>query len=296
MIDFKPLELHDRKWMLPLLAKAQFRGCEYTFGNNFMWGDIYQLRVAELGGFLVSKSGIHSTGYAYPAGQGNIAPVIETLIQDAQEAGHGFYIFGVIEQNMRLLEELFPGRFTFEFDRDFSDYIYESQKLASLSGKKLHAKRNHLNRFIQNNPDWKYEQITEENIAECHAMSEKWYEVQDYEAKNGLQVEHDAVNRAFKHFFELEFSGGLIRAGGEIIAYSMGEPGTRDTFVVHIEKAFSEIQGAYQIINRQFVRNNCMDYTYVNREEDVGNEGLRAAKLSYYPAMLHEKYIARLKG
>ena len=98
------------------------------------------------------------------------------------------------------------------------------------------------------------------------------------------------------HFFDEGLKGGLICTKEEgIVAYSIGAPLSSDTFIVHIEKAFAEVQGAYPIINQEFVRHNCMDYKYVNREDDVGDEGLRKAKLSYKPAILLEKYTATLK-
>lgn len=103
------------------------------------------------------------------------------------------------------------------------------------------------------------------------------------------------VKSAFEHYFEQQLVGGLLRAGGRVVAFTFGSPSTDDTFVVHVEKAFSEIQGAYPMINQQFVRNELSQYTYVNREDDLGEEGLRRAKESYRPAMMYERYAASEK-
>ena len=95
---------------------------------------------------------------------------------------------------------------------------------------------------------------------------------------------------------ELELKGGILRVGGEIVAFTLGEPVSDDTFVVHIEKAHAQVRGAYQMINQQFLAHEVADYTYVNREDDTGDEGLRKAKLSYRPAFLVEKGTVTLKG
>ena len=96
-------------------------------------------------------------------------------------------------------------------------------------------------------------------------------------------------------FKELELTGGILRVDGQIVAFTIGEPICSDTFVVHIEKAFPDVQGAYTMINQQFVEHECMDYKYVNREEDTGDEGLRKAKRSYRPVFMVEKGVVTEK-
>ena len=115
------------------------------------------------------------------------------------------------------------------------------------------------------------------------------------------RIEYDKIDEsrlvvyAIRHREQLGFVGGAIRAAGKIIAITLGEPLTKDTFVVHFEKAYADIQGAYPIINREFVKHEMAEYQYVNREEDMGEEGLRKAKLSYRPEILLEKGIIRRK-
>ena len=186
-----------------------------------------------------------------------------------------------------------------EVDRDSSDYIYLQEKLSSLSGKKLHAKRNHIHRFEEEYPDWTYESITEENEEECARMAMEWC-MQNCMTEEE-RIEYDKIDEsrlvvyAIRHREQLGFVGGAIRAAGKIIAITLGEPLTKDTFVVHFEKAYADIQGAYPIINREFVKHEMAEYQYVNREEDMGEEGLRKAKLSYRPEILLEKGIIRRK-
>ena len=123
-------------------------------------------------------------------------------------------------------------------------------------------------------------------------MNKRWCAANDCMMEDEKLSEQCAVAQAFRHFEALGLKGGLIRVDGEVIAYCMGEPLNSDTFVVHIEKAMSEIQGAYPMINQQFVKNTCQDYQYINREDATGAEGLRKAKLSYYPVLLEEKCSA----
>ena len=109
-----------------------------------------------------------------------------------------------------------------------------------------------------------------------------------------MRDEACAVRSALDHYISLGLDGGLIRAGGRIVAFSMGERISSDTYLVHIEKAFSDVQGAYAIINQKFAERHCGDVLYINREDDSGQEGLRKAKLSYRPVFMAEKYSARL--
>ena len=126
-------------------------------------------------------------------------------------------------------------------------------------------------------------------------MNKKWCEIAECEKSEGLKDEGCAVSEAFENFEALKLSGGLIRAKGEVVAFSMGDRLNDETFLVHIEKAFANIQGAYPIINREFVIHNCEGYKFVNREDDTGDEGLRKAKLSYRPYEILKKWDAKMK-
>ena len=166
----------------------------------------------------------------------------------------------------------------------------------TLRGKKLSGKRNHVNRFLSTERDWAYEPLTKENLADARAMSYEWCRQAGCTEDAELFDESCAVEQAFRHYEALGLSGGLIRAGGKVIAFTMGEALNEDTFLVHIEKAFYDIQGAYQMINQQFAQAAFEGFRYVNREDDAGDEGLRKAKLSYEPAFLVEKSSAELVG
>lgn len=300
MIEFHKPQLTDKPWVDELLRRADHRGCEYNFTNLFVWSDAYDQRIARVGDFLVTRlCGSLGCSYIYPAGAGDIAPVLAALEQDAAERGAPLHLVCLTQPQIRELDSLFPGRFTFEADRDGFDYLYDIDRLADLGGKKLHAKRNHINRFIENNPSWVYEDITPESLPECLEMDKEWY--RRSMVREGLAEERDlgdegrALRLAMEHYHDLGLEGGLIRVYGEVVAFTMGDLLSSDTYDVHFEKAYGELQGAYAMINREFarrVRQRHPQVRYLNREDDMGVEGLRKAKESYYPDLMVEKYSA----
>ena len=166
--------------------------------------------------------------------------------------------------------------------------------MAYLKGKKYHGKRNHITNFKKNNPNWSFEVLNRDNIQECIALHTEW--IKNHEDDADYSFEFEAVLTAFENYEELGFLGGLIRVDGKVIAYTMGERHSDRLFVTHFEKAPAEIQGAYPIINQEFTKNCLMEYEYVNREEDLGIEGLRKAKQSYYPEIRLEKCVATYNG
>lgn len=295
-IEFKDLTLEDKKWIDPIVQQSNLMACEYTFGNNFIWKSTYQVKIANVDGFFVAavfnddgKGG----SFLYPAGKGDVKPVIEKLLAFCEENGYEFKMHSVQEEGRAELEALFPGKFVFEENRDKADYIYRSEDLINLSGKKYHGKRNHIRRFKENN--WSFEPITAANIDECIEMNRQWCIINDCGQDESKKAERCAVRRSFEYFDELEFFGGLLRVDGKVVAYTIAEKLNDKVAVVHIEKAFADIQGAYPAINQEFVTNMASQFEYINREEDMGIEGLRKAKLSYYPSILLTKYGVRLK-
>ncbi|EHQ89759.1 hypothetical protein DesyoDRAFT_2703 [Desulfosporosinus youngiae DSM 17734] len=295
MINFKKVELSDKTWMEPLLKAADLPGCHQNFTNIFAWAEIYNYRIAQVNNYLVVKGFINDLNYYfYPAGWGDIKTVIEAMKEDAAAGGYEFAIAGVSPENINTLKSLYPDNFEYQEMRYGFDYVYLLDKLVTLAGNKLHSKRNHINRFKKDN-SWNFEPISSENLGECWEMNIEWCKAHGSDDKDQLAQENCAVRRCFKNFKELGLEGGLIRSNDRVIAYTMGEILNSDTYVIHIEKAFGEIQGAYQMINREFaayIQQNHPQMIYVNREEDMGLEGLRKAKLSYHPVKMEEKFIA----
>lgn len=291
-IQFKRPEIEDRELISSFLKKYPSRSCERTFVNVFLWSRHYRVTYAVVENTMVFRSLDKGLAFTYPAGAPqDIKAALEILKRYSKEQGEPFVLYNVTEENFRQLEAWYPNQYQITYNRDLADYVYESEKLATLAGKKLHAKRNHINKFKASFENWAYEPITKENVEECFQMALKWRNDNGCEEDVEKNAEMCVTLNSLRLFEELELKGGVLRVNGEIVAFTIGEEICEDTFVVHIEKAFAEIQGAYPMINQQFVLHECMNYRYVNREEDTGAEGLRKAKLSYRPAFLVEKGV-----
>lgn len=295
MIEFKTPQLADREWAAPRMGAEQCAASHCNFANLYLWSRAFCQKVAPLDGRLLIE---FCKGFAYPAGEGSLAPALEALKARAEERGMPLILVGVTPCQRKKLEEEFPGRFTFEEDRDGFDYIYDINRLADLGGKKLHSKRNHIHRFDERFPDWMFEPITRDNLQECLDLESCWAAARhgDEAGADILHEETVAVIEALYQMEALGMEGGLIRAEGNVIAFSLASRTTVDCFDVHFEKAFGDIQGAYPVINREMarmIRANHPEVKWLNREDDLGLEGLRKAKLSYYPDILLEKFIAR---
>ena len=295
-LHFRDVTLEDKEWIDRLLKMGPRASLEYNFTTTFVWRCSYGHHIARMDDYFLLRANPVHPAYLFPAGKGPLEPVICALAEDAKALGFPLVFNTVMPDTKGMLETLFPGKFKFEPCRDGADYVYETQALASLIGKKYSAKRNHINRFLDSHPGWRYEPITEENFDDVRKMNTVWCIQNGCAEDMAISEEYCAVESALRHYDVLGLTGGLIRAEDKVVAFSIGEPLNDDTFLVHFEKAFADVQGAYQMINQQFVQRNCIQYRYVNREEDAGVKGLRRAKLSYHPAFLVDKYLADAQG
>ena len=290
---FHEITLDDKDWMDRKFAEDDRNACEYTFANNFIWRKIYQVEVAEVCGCLIIRF-LENDGYcySYPVGAGDKREAVRILLDISGAARRALHLSPLSEKDKAQLAEWFPGQFLIESARDDFDYIYAREKLVTLAGKKLHGKRNHIARFKDDN-DWSYEPMTADNLEECRTMTYSWMRMRAEKWNEEMEEEVMVLHEAFDHMQALGLIGGVLRKAGEIVAFSMGEPINSETFVVHFEKAYPDLQGAYPMINQQFAEHACVGYAYINREEDTGDPGLRRAKLSYYPEILLAKYTAQ---
>ena len=297
---FQSPQFEDREWAQPLLSAEASPACEYNFANIYLWSRAYPQQIARLDDrLLVRIQGSLGLCYLYPAGSGPLAPAVDALANHAAVNGVPLTLVCVTEEQRATLEAACPGRFAFEEDRDGFDYLYDVNRLADLPGKKLHAKRNHIRRFDEQFPDWLLEDITPANVPECVELERQWAAIRQEEAgEDGSTVSEEtiALIEALYHMDKLGLEGALIRADGSPVAFSLGGFITPEVFDVNFEKSFGDIQGAYPAINREMarlVRARHPQVKWLNREDDLGLEGLRRAKLSYYPDQLLKKYTAR---
>lgn len=291
---FKRPELEDKEIISSYFEKAQSRSCERTFVNVYLWSRHYKVQYAIIEDTLVFRDSGKNLSFTYPAGEPeNVKKALEFLMEYCKEKDVPFILYNVTPHMFAQLDKWYPKKFFIEYNRDLADYVYETEKLASLAGKKLHRKRNHINKFKALYPDWSYEPLNDDNVEDCFQMALKWRNKNGCEDDPEKNAEMCVTLNSLRLYKELGLKGGVLKADGKIVAFTVGEPVSDDTFVVHIEKAFAEVDGAYPMINQQFVQHECMEYEYVNREEDTGAEGLRKAKLSYRPAFLEEKGIVK---
>ena len=291
-LEFKRIELSDREWMEACFRAGHRGSLEYSFTNLFVWRKALKIQVARFEDYAIVLANPDKPSYVFPMGTGPLLPVIEAMQADAASRGVPLRFNTLLEEDRLRLEALYPGQFRVEEIRWAFDYVYESERLINLSGKKLSQKRNNINKFTKEYRDWDFEVITRENIDEVHEMSKKWADMMDNGDDQSLHDELAALEETFRHFEALKMQGGLIRANGRVIAFSIGDPLNDDVYLVQFEKAYPDIPGAYQVINQQFAQNFTAGYKFTNREDDAGDEGLRRAKLSYDPIYLVAKYCA----
>ncbi len=296
-LEFRKLTIHDRTWAAPILAAEDSLASDGCFGTFFLWGSAYGMTAARIDNRMIPKySTKEGLFFSFPSGNGPLKPAILQMKRLSEQQGQPLLIRGMTEEQKNRLEKEFPAQFTFEEVRSSADYIYEAEVLAGLGGKKLHNKRNHCNRFEQECPDWRFEQLGKEHAKSCLDLLNSWEE--DHSGQEGgmAEAEKEAILTAFKHYDQLGLEGGVIYGGDRLLAFTLGEPVGRNGFDVRFEKADISVHGTYQMINREFVRHLLKTHPglrYINREEDMGMENLRKAKESYYPAFMLNKYAAR---
>ncbi len=296
MIPFHRARLEDKAAYESILMNCPERGCEYSFSNLFLWG---RQEIAFIDGCVVFFS--HFLGrsiYPYPIGSGDKRAVLEAIIADAKERGIPCRISGMTEADFSELESWFPGRFSARADRDFFDYVYTIDALADLKGKKLQKKRNHFNRFQSQHPDYRVVPLNPCNMAAAQHLVNDWFLNRHKTDPHGdYLLENVAMAKAFRYYDALEMEGILLMDGDQVLAVTMGSSLNNTTFDIHFEKAREDVDGAYNAVNCEFARYLRLKHPrlqFLNREDDMGLEGLRKAKLSYYPHHLVEKYRAYL--
>ncbi len=292
MIEFKRITLDMKTAYEELTDPMRERGCEYSFANLYLWGR-QQICFMEGGAVLFSQFD-RKTVYPYPVTRGDVKPLLDDIIRDASRRGIPCRLTGLSQGDCQQLEELYPGRFRIHTDRSGFDYIYDIQDLAGLAGRKYQKKRNHVNSFTKQFPDWTVLPIDRCDPEQVEGLVSRWYEDRLAEDPDqDFRLEQAALKKALRDRKELGMEGMVLIAGGEYVAMTLASRLSEDTFDVHFEKALSRDNGAYAVINREFARYLMEAYPevrWLNREDDLGIEGLRQAKLSYLPARMVEKH------
>lgn len=276
------------KELIDSYTKGRFTICDFSFTNLYLWSVGEKLEYREDKDVLTIRGYYHGDKYYFmpipkeesPENLRAMKEVLDEILGEKAPVGY------FSEHWKNLLEE----EYEFEAVRDSFDYIYEVESLAYLKGRKYAKKKNRISQFQRRYPNFSVEKITSENIAEVKQFQYAWCKERECEKEEILRNENIGILYLLEDFEDLGLQGSLLRVENKIVGFSLGEALTEDYVVVHVEKALIEYVGSYQILNSYFLQQHFLDYPYVNREDDFGNEGLREAKESYHPAYLLTKY------
>jgi hypothetical protein len=287
--NFKPLDIEDKALFSEYLLLEPPETSELTFTNLFIWRHQYRptwllWEDCLLIIFQPKEGGPFGLP---PIGPGDKRRALDFLSQILGQLAPEARICRVSKAFVEEYAE--PNEYTITLDRDNSDYVYSTQDLINLSGRKYHRKKNHLNRFIKNNT-FEYRPLDKDLVASFLELQESWCEMRECVEHPDLHSEDYAVHEALTHFEDLDYQGGAVIMNSRVEAFSLGERLNRETAVIHIEKANPDTPGLYAAMNQLFCTNAWADTTYINREQDLGSEGLRKAKESYYPHHMVDKH------
>lgn len=286
MLDFKELTLSSKQEIENCIKNVRITSSELTFTTFFIYRKLLNVKYAIKDGMVVYKTRINKEGFRFPLGDGDKIALINELIAE----NPNLLFYGLTADMVDFLEQNFKGQFSFSKMEDYDDYVYSQDKLANLTGKKLHSKRNHINNFYKLYQS-EFSEITPDDKDLIICSYDRWFKETD---DKFLLQEKEGIKDLLDNYDKLGLVGGKLTVSGNLVAFSIGEKLNDDTAVVHIEKADTNYKGAYTVINQQFAKNCLEGFTYINREEDMGIEGLRKAKMSYQPDFMVEKYRGEL--
>lgn len=297
MIDFQNISHIDRSAYETYFFADEIHGSELSYANLNMWGE---QKAAILHNQLIVLTKYNKKYmYHFPLGMGDKKVALEAILQDSRERGIPCIIASLTENDAALLESLYPEKFDIRFHCDSFDYVYSVEKLAELKGRKYHRKRNHYNRFCKNFPEFYVETLSSQNLSQVKDFINHWYHDRLEESpENDYQNEQNALEKCFENYERLGMESLILYNKEQILAFTMGSRLSPNTFDVHFEKARWDVEGAYTAINCEFakyIRKKYPEVEFLDREEDMGLEGLRKAKESYFPHHMIEKAIAVLK-
>ena len=293
-LEFKKLELEHIGLIRPFFLRQNRRICDCTAGSTLMWRNYFDNCFAVVDDTLIFRSRYLDGQFAFtvPIGK-NPERLLELTEEYCRDKGLPLEFCTVTPHDLELLRRRWPD-LTVEENRDWYDYLYESRDIVEFAGRKYAAQRNHIHRFERDCPDWSFERMTADHAEEVRAFYRGFLQERTKEGETA-QAEVSEIFEVLDHFEEYAFLGGILRVEGKIAGISMGEF-VRDTLFVHIEKADVQYPGVYQKLVNCFAREFVTDEVrYINREEDVGDPGLRKSKLSYRPLTLLEKYTVRVE-
>lgn len=297
-INFKELTIEDKGILDPFFNETYHENAHMNFTNLFMWRKPYNIMWTIVDEILYMKATYDERVYALPplGFKDNLYKSLDVWQDYFKSENLPFMMVGLEENLVEEMKAYKNGTFEFFTNRDDDDYVYLAENLIKLSGRKFHSKKNHLNNFRKNYPDVKFVPICDNIITLCKLRINSWVKQRVSQTPDDPFIiwEREAIIEVLNHFKELKLKGGALYDGTKVYAFTFGELLNPNMAVIHVEKADPEVNGAYAAINQGFVENCFADIEFINREEDMGIEGLRRAKESYRPVRMVKKYLAKL--
>lgn len=291
--EFSEIDLSHQREVTEFFSEYPIQASEYTFTNLFAFKNTYNFKLSLLDESLIILKDKDPISIFCPVGNIKSPGVMETLFDWLKKQTDNPYMERVPES---FVSTYIKGNedFLIEEERDHFDYIYNLKELAELKGRKYHDKRNKANKF-RTLYNYEYLSLTPDIIDDCLDFEDYWCEVKECEKYFGLENERVAILQMLLNFEALNIKGGAIRINDRIEALTLGEKMLEDTYVIHVEKANTNIPGLYQVINQEFLMHDAQDCMYVNREQDLGVPGLRNSKMSYNPVRFIKKFRIKKK-
>lgn len=289
-MEFHNISLADKGLFYGMLKDNPMSS--YNFTTNYIWGANGRIKVSNSFDALFILCNFEDTQYMlFPVcDEKSLPAAIEAAVKYMKSIGITPKFCALSENDVLLTKKYFGDEFIFDYDRDNSDYIYDTNSLITLSGKKYHSKKNHLNSF-KRNYSYIFRQMTKDDIPFCKELFDLWYDEKTHNERF-LDLSKTATYTLLQNIDNLNVNASVLEVEGKIIACTVGEAVTEDTSLIHVEFANTNYVGSYAAINNEFVKNVFPNYKYTNREEDMGNIGLRKAKTSYHPVVLLNEYTA----
>lgn len=290
MLEFRSAEFSDISRIRAFFDSFKEYTCEFSAVNLIMWQKYFDFKFCIDDGVLYSKNSFDGrVSFGIPFAK-DMSSAIGKINEYCEKEGIEPAFFCGQGERLELFKEQMPDCYKYMEKRNSFEYIYEWENLATLSGKKYHSKRNHISSF-KKKYDWSYQSLCNDNVNDALKLLSKWYSENQLKIDSSMEMEREGLKKILSDLKLPGVRGGLLYVDGQVVAFTMGSEISKEVFDVNIEKALSNYDGAYAMINQQFVLNELTDYKYINREEDMGIEGLRKAKLSYKPSILLPKYL-----
>ena len=286
MLSFRPLTWEDRAPYSELYGRTSVKYAEYSFFSLWGWGDTNPMELAWDNMLCWLRSHGNKPGFCSPVGDWDTADW-DALFQE--HFAPGDVLLDIPEAIVGRFSDSLAARLKVTEDRDEWEYLHSVPELVTLEGSRFAQKRAHVRSF-QSSYDWEYIPLLPEDFPELLDFQARWLRHRGIGPSPSLEDEDRAIRRALERWDELPFLGAILRADGITVGYTIAEELDAKTLDIRFEKALEDYAGSYQALNQLFLRNQGSDYAWVNREEDMGNPGLREAKLSYHPVQLLKKY------